>query len=143
MNRRIRILLAALVAAAASLGAQAQTCTNTISPGADLTAAAAALSAGQTLCLNPGTYTPPAGFPANGAFALGNNVTIRGLGATPAATVLQSTSADHGFYFTNYLGGGKSANNSALINVTIQGSKGGIQIKNFAANRRGGPPTSR
>ena len=143
MNRSIRMLLGTLLAALASFGAQAQTCTQTISPGTDLTAAAAALTPGQTLCLNPGTYAPPnPGFPANGAFALGNGVTIRGLGATPAATVLQSTSNDHGFYFTNYLNvGGKSVNNSALINVTIQGSKGGIQIFNFT-NLPAGRPTN-
>lgn len=117
----------------------AQTCTITIGPSADLTSTIAAANSGSTvICLNPGTYSPPTvAFPANGAFAVGNNVIVRGLGATPADVTLNgSSSVDHAVYFTNYLGS-KNANGAQLINLTIQGSHGGIQVQNFTASPAG------
>jgi hypothetical protein len=110
----------------------AQVCSVTISPPADVSATVAAATPGSVVCLTAGTYSPPSpGFPNNGAFAIGNSVIVRGLGPTPASVVLQgSPTVDHAVYFTNYLTT-KSASGSQLINLTIQGSQGGIQIQNF------------
>ncbi len=131
MNRFIRIVAGFVLMGSASF-AHAQACTVTISPGADLTATIQARAPGDTVCLNAGTYAPPApGFPNNGAFAIGRAVTVRGAnGTTPSQVILQGLpAADHAVYFTNYLNA--SASGAQLIGVTIQGSQGGVQILNF------------
>ena len=135
MNRFNRYLLGALLSVAA-LAAHGQACTNTISAPADVTSAVNAMNAGQVLCLNPGTYpgTTPGGvvFPADGSFGIQAGVIVRGLGATPAQVVLQSASAsaDHAVKINNIIG--KNASGAQLINLTIQGAQGGVQIFNFS-----------
>ncbi|QJR16517.1 beta strand repeat-containing protein [Usitatibacter palustris] len=127
--------IAPVVGALLGLGAlnvQAQTCNTTINPGNDITLTIQGMTSGQVLCLNPGNYTPPPGFPSNGSFAVGVGVIVRGLGATPLQTTLTaSNGADHALYFTNYLTT-KNANGAQLINLTITGT-GGVQVQNFTA----------
>src|SRR5436190_202694 len=88
MIRWMRTSLFAVLALVAGTS-YSQTCTTTVSPGADLEATVAGMTSGQVLCLNAGTYTAPAGGFNAGVFDFGVGVTIRGLGASPAATVLQ------------------------------------------------------
>lgn len=143
MTRWIHASLAAL-AGMVALASQAQTCTTTLSPGvgqgADLTLAIENAAPDTVFCLNPGTYTPINDvnrFAAPNTFAIGNRVTLKGLGATPASVVLQgAAAADHTIYFVNYLGS-KSASGAQLMNLTVQGGQGGIQVQNFVANPAG------
>lgn len=137
MTRWIHASLAALLGFAA-LASYAQTCTQTISPGADLSSTVINAAPGSVICLNPGTYNPPSLalniFPDNGGFAIGNSVTVKGLGATPADVRLQAIASgvDHTVYFVNYVGG-KTASGAQLINLTIEGGSGGVQVYNFTA----------
>ena len=136
MTRWIHASLAALLGMAA-LASHAQTCTQTISPGGnDLTLVVETAAVDSVICLNPGTYTPfgnATRFAAPNTFAIGKRVTIKGLGATPSSVILQGGSAgDHALYFVNYLGG-QSASGAQLMNLTIQGAGGGIQVYNFIA----------
>ena len=132
MNRWIRIVLGLALSGAASF-AHAQACTVNVNPGGGLQAALNAAPSNAVVCLAAGSYSPDlVGFPANGAFAIGRNITVRGAdGTTASQVILQGgAAADHAVYFVNYLGG-TSANNAQLRGVTIQGSQGGIQIFNF------------
>ena len=134
-----RAFLGALLLASAP-AVHAQACNTTLNPGANVTAAVEAATAGQTICLNPGTYTTTVqgGFPNNQTFAIGKSVTLRGLGAGPANTILQAGgSGDYAVYFVNYLGGANTASNSGLVNLTLQGSNGGAQVFNFIGNPAG------
>lgn len=142
MTRWIQASLAALLGLAA-LAAHAQTCNMTVSAGvgqgADLTLAIEGAAPGTVICLNPGTYTPindSNRFAAPNTFAIGNQVTLKGLGATPASVILQgAAAADHTIYFVNYLQGlnGKTAHGATLQNLTIQGGQGGVQVRNFTS----------
>ena len=130
MMRWFHALAATLLCLCATTVAHAQ-CTTTISPGADLTATVAAATAGSTICLNVGTYFPPAaGFPNTNTFAIGNAVTVRGLGASPANVVLAGgPAAAYAIFFTNYLNNGKVASGATLTNLTINGSQGGPVVR--------------
>jgi hypothetical protein len=136
MIRWIRTSVVALLALAAGL-THAQTCTTTVSAGADLETTVSGMTSGQVLCLNAGTYTANAGGFNPGVFDFGVGVTIRGLGANPAATVLQSNGVQSN-YTVNVVNfnGGKNANGLQMINLTIQGSTGGVQIQDFIGSTR-------
>ena len=140
MARWIKVLLGIAMGVAAA-SAHAQTCTTTLNNGGNLQAAIQAAAAGNVICLNAGTYmgTTNGGgtFPANGGFAVFKNVIIRGLGATPASVVLQAqaSTVDHVVYFLNL--NGNNVNGAQLVNLTIQGGQGGIQLYNFTANPAG------
>jgi hypothetical protein len=133
MMRWLRAAAAAVSLSMAAGAAYGQACTQTINPGADLTATVAAAAPGAVICLNAGTYFPPAaGFPNNQTFAIGNAVTVRGNGATPASVILQGGAAGgYVIFMTNYLNNGKVASGATLQNLTIQGGQGGIQVFNF------------
>lgn len=115
------------------------TCNATINQGTGLTAAIEARTAGQTLCLNPGTYTTattPAWADPN-AFGIGKSVTVCGLGGSPSNVVLQgSASSDYAVKFVNYLQpiGTGTPNNATLANVRVTNSNGGILIYNYTGN---------
>ena len=143
MIRWTRAVLGALLGVV-SISALAQTCpttgascTATISPGANVTAAIQARTAGQTLCLNTGTYTPQAAgaWGDTNAFGMSNAITVCGLGATPSQTILQGGGAsDYAVKFTNY--SGFLAANTTLTNVQVNnsatgGANGGIAVFNF------------
>jgi hypothetical protein len=145
MIRSLRVFLGAL-AALSAISAFAQTCPTTgsacsavMNPGNDFTAAAEARTAGQTLCLNPGTYSASAngGFGAGVAFMIGKSITVCGLGATPGATVLRGgASNDYAVKFVQYIGG-NSPNNATLTNLQINtnaDSNGGVLLQDFIGN---------
>ena len=108
--------------------------TTTLSPGANITAAVEAATAGDVIQLNPGTYTPSntAAFGFTGSFAIGRNVTIRGLGTTPAGVVLQSNGAPASGYALHFMPYhatlAPSSNGARLENVTITNAPGGVEI---------------
>jgi hypothetical protein len=109
--------------------------TTTLSPGANITAAVEAANPGDIIQLNPGTYTPTntGAFVFTGSFAIGKNVTIRGLGTTPAGVVLQSNGAPLSGYALHFMPYNTptlapSSNGARLENVTITNAPGGIEI---------------
>src|SRR4249920_1565966 len=115
MIRWLHAAVASLFCLAAAT-AHGQACTTTISPGADLNATVAGAAANAVICLNVGTYLPSnVAFPADSAtFAIGNSVTVRGLGATPAQVILQgAASTDYTMKFVNPTVG-KTASGSTL-----------------------------
>ena len=133
MIRWYRAFLGALLVVLGT-AAYGQACTVTLNPGADVTAQSLAAAPGAVICLNAGTYIPPTngGFPNANTFAIGNGVTVRGApGLTPAQVILQAGAAgDYAVYFVNYTAP-KTANGATLMNLTIQGSNGGVQVFNF------------
>src|SRR6185503_6494538 len=78
--------LVGAVLGAATICAHAA-CSVTISPPTDVNATIAAATTGQTICLNTGTYTTAS------TFSFSKNVTVLGLGATPAGVILQAAPA--------------------------------------------------
>src|SRR5260221_6163788 len=98
MTRWCRTILGALLSVGA-ISANAVNCPTTgalcdatLSPGGNVTAGVQARTAGQTLCLNTGTYTPATTpeYSDPNSFAIGRALTVSGFGATPPPTILQS-----------------------------------------------------
>lgn len=135
MIRTCRAALATLTICAA-MGAQAlEPCTQTINPGANVRDTVTAAAAGAVICLNPGSYSPPAaGFPADpNVLVIANGVTLQGMGASPAQVMLQGgANGSYAVWVVDFVGG-KTASGLTISNLTIQGSQGGLQIDNFAA----------
>src|SRR4029453_2699677 len=126
-----RWLLAALLLAVSATTSAATTFT--LSPGQSITAAVEAASDGDTIQLNPGVYNPvnTGAYTLTGSFGIGKSVTIRGLGATPAQTILRGGAAPVGefaFYFLRYSSPptATSPSGATLENLTIDTSPGGI-----------------
>ncbi|HET9579334.1 MAG TPA: hypothetical protein VFP44_15995 [Usitatibacter sp.] len=140
MNTRTWLRLCGLLLLAISTASWSTT--TTISPGANLTAAIEAATDGDTILLNPGTYTPAntGSYPFTGSFGVGKRVFIRGLGATPAGVVLQGASPPGGFavHYLKYQIGPSFGNPSggSLENLTIASAPGGIRIHDFVNNTR-------
>lgn len=120
-----------------------QTCTVTINPGGNVTSTVEGRSAGQTVCLNTGTYTPmtTASYVDSNSFAIGKSVTICGLGTSPSQTILQGGGAsDYAVKFMNYALI-TSPNNATLTNVQVNdssagGSNGGILVYGIGGSIR-------
>jgi len=149
MTRWCRTILGALLSVGA-ISANAVNCPTTgalcdatLSPGGNVTAGVQARTAGQTLCLNTGTYTPATTpeYSDPNSFAIGRSVTVCGLGATPSQTILQGGGvSDYAVKFFPY-GVITSPNNATLTNVQVNnsatgGSNGGVMVYDFATPSR-------
>lgn len=123
-----------------TLASPAAAATRTLNPGDNLTAAVEAAAIGDTIQLNPGTYTPSAtpGYPAGSTqFAIVKQVRIVGLGSDPSKVVLSAPSPGANVYavrFVSYtfVSGGSNGDPSraTLENLTISSGASGVNVTN-------------
>ena len=134
MIRRCHAILGVLLLC---ISVSAAAATTTISPGTGLQTAIHNANPGDTIQLNPGTYTW-AGSPSvatTDTFTINKAVSIVGLGATPADVVLQGAAGGFGYvvWFASIAGG--NASGASLSNVTLSGSFGGALLQDTFAPR--------
>ena len=92
MIRCIRFVVAAVVSMMA-LSSYGQACTLNLTSGQDLQGTLTSAAVDSVICLGPGTYTGTLNggsvYPANGGFAIGKRLIVKGTGATPGDVILQ------------------------------------------------------
>jgi hypothetical protein len=97
----------------------AQTCTQTLSPGANLSTAITSAAAGSTICLNSGSY---------GSVSLSNvtkspRVTVRSVTGQGATFSLSTTNGANGFTFDSVTLSFWSLSGSSTRNITVQNTR--------------------
>jgi hypothetical protein len=118
---RVRAALWLTIAVGSLVGlpsnASAQSCTQTLSPGANVASAASSAAAGSTICLNSGSY----GTVALGAFTKSPRVTIRSASGQ-GANMRLTFSGTNGITASSLTVTGANFSGSNTRNITIENS---------------------